>query len=243
MGTGALLGAAAPGNMMQNAPAQMNQPQLAAGLLSAMQSGMRPPPQQQAQQQQAQQPVSPALLVAAQQLLQQLSQNLARRGMDMSALSNAGINLFPMALAAQQQLQQATPNQQPQQQNPIQLLMQGFAANITNTNAASAAAPQQQEVASAAAPAAAAAAATSASTDPLHPPIHPGASSQAQGANKPEYTTIPCRARGMPPDHNSSVCFRRNSVGLLVSKTESPLTTCICFSHLADRIFCRTTRH
>ena len=162
----------------------------------------QPPAQQQQQQdqhQRTQQQVSSTLLSGIQQLMSGISTNVSRQNMDPAVFVSAAITA-----------QQAANSQQQQQQLPfLQSLQKTLPANYgqqATAHVATAAAasdptvppndqlqqqPQQQNM----------------NVPPTHPssisvsPLDPSSGSGQQSG----YSTIPCRARGMPSDHNSKV--------------------------------------
>jgi hypothetical protein len=135
------------------------------------------------------------LLLGIQHLLQQLSDNLSRRGLDAATTFGAGGNPagFHMGLGMTQPPQQQLHFQQ-LPQNATQSLQQHQPSSSLNI-------PPSILLASV----------PSGSTlgtivsQPPPPPIHPGATKNPPTDVQPDYTTTPCRARGMPSDHNSQV--------------------------------------
>jgi hypothetical protein len=143
--------------------------------------------------------LSASLLVGIQQLLQQLSSNLAQRGLDTQSDINA-------AGSASQPIPMWPPPSQPGvvgSSSHYGSLQQESSNAMQAVVAAMAHCPPFD-------PTAMHAAATSMA--PQHPPIHPGSATGDLHRSHPEYTTIPCRARGMPPDHNSQVCRTHSAV-------------------------------
>jgi hypothetical protein len=171
--------------------------------------------------------ISSTIVMGIQQLLGQLSENLARTGLDASPLAT-GNAFFPNAFAAQQQqhiLQQQQQQQQPQQQPRIDSV---DPRQMTSDRVSSVASSPTPAVLSTHATSSfqATSPAISASQTPIEskkppPPIHPGAVKGPSRDGQPDYTTIPCRARGMPSDHNSQVwisiiCLRTTRHALVV---------------------------
>ncbi|KAG7360233.1 hypothetical protein IV203_035332 [Nitzschia inconspicua] len=169
-----------------------------------------------------QQNVSPPLLGAIQELLQQLSHNLTQRGIDASVQIAANSGLFTMPSAAAAAAAQQERQQQHQfLQHHTQLLGSLQAANLpkvettaitgqsSNLETETHRTPQTSRLTSSARVRQRSDASSSTKKNaPLPPPpLHPGAADGTPVADQPSYTTIPCRARGMPRDHNAKTAY------------------------------------
>lgn len=133
--------------------------------------------------------LSSSLLVGIQQLLQQLSSNLVQRGIDNAQLNvNMGHTGSQLIGIPWPQPDSSINNSSLEQTslNPMHAVATSlgnvvpFASGAVNV-------------------------ATTIPSTTTHPPIHPGASMGDPQGRSQDYTTVPCRARGMPPDHNSQV--------------------------------------
>ena len=163
---------------------------------------LQPPPPQQ-QQQQDQRQISSTLLSGIQQLMSRISTNVSRPNMDPATYVSAAITAQQAANSQQQQQQQQqqlTFLQSLQKTLPPNYSQQATAHDATAGAASDPAVhpndqlqqrPQQQNM--------------------NVPPTHSGSISvspqdPSSGIGQQSgYSTIPCRARGMPSDHNSKV--------------------------------------
>jgi hypothetical protein len=132
--------------------------------------------------------LSSSLLVGIQQLLQQLSSNLAQRGLD-EAQSNVINSGNASQLGMPWPTSESANNNSGSFEHVSSNAMQAVATAMGNATPFASAAMYS----------------TTTPATTMHPPIHPGAATGDPQGRSQDYTTIPCRARGMPPDHNSQV--------------------------------------
>ncbi|KAG7350591.1 hypothetical protein IV203_009951 [Nitzschia inconspicua] len=167
----------------------------------------------------------PNFLSALSELLQQLSHNLTQRGIDASVpiAANSGLFTVPSAAAAAAAAAAQKERQQQHQflQDHTQLLGSLQAANLpkvettaiagpsSNLDTETHRTPQTSRLTSSARVRQRSDASSSTKKNaPLPPPpLHPGAADGTPVTDQPSYTTIPCRARGMPREHNSKTAY------------------------------------